>query len=116
MATERKEKLIRVLQIMQTTDEKTPLNATQIVKRLDTEYELEGVERRSIYRDIALLQDCGYDIVQTEDKRSGWYMNTHAFADWQIKIMIDAVQQARCVSLNEATKIRENLLNLTSKR
>ena len=63
MATERKEKLIRVLQIMQTTDEKTPLNATQIVKRLDTEYELEGVERRSIYRDIALLQDCGYDIV-----------------------------------------------------
>ena len=79
MATERKEKLIRVLQIMQTTDEKTPLNATQIVKRLDTEYELEGVERRSIYRDIALLQDCGYDIVQTEDKRSGWYMNTHAF-------------------------------------
>ena len=107
MATERKEKLIRVLQIMQTTDEKTPLNATQIVKRLDTEYELEGVERRSIYRDIALLQDCGYDIV---------YMNTHAFADWQIKIMMDAVQQARCVSLNEATKIRENLLNLTSKR
>lgn len=116
MATERKEKLIRVLQIMQTTDEKMPLNATQIVKRLDTEYELEGVERRSIYRDIALLQDCGYDIVQTEDKRSGWYMNTHAFADWQIKIMMDAVQQARCVSLNEATKIRENLLNLTSKR
>lgn len=54
--------------------------------------------------------------MQTEDKRSGWYMNTHAFADWQIKIMMDAVQQARCVSLNEATKIRENLLNLTSKR
>lgn len=75
------------------------MNATQIAKRLDIEYELEGVERRSIYRDIALLQDCGYDIVQTEDKRSGWYMNTHAFADWQI--MIDAVQQARCVSLNE---------------
>ena len=31
---------------------------------------------------------------------------------WQIKIIMDAVQQARCVSLNEATKIRENLLNL----
>ena len=53
MATERKEKLIRVLQIMQTTDEKTPLNATQIVKRLDTEYELEGVERKA-YTEILL--------------------------------------------------------------
>lgn len=116
MATETKEKLIRVLQLMQTTDEKTPMNATQIVEKLSTEYELEGVDRRSIYRDIALLQDCGYDIVQTTDKRSGWYMNTHAFADWQIKIMMDAVQQARCVSINEAMQIRENLLNLTSKR
>lgn len=72
MATETKEKLIRVLQLMQTTDEKTPMNATQIVEKLSTEYELEGVNRKSIYRDIALLQDCGYDIVQTEDKRSGW--------------------------------------------
>lgn len=116
MATETKEKLIRVLQLMQTTDEKTPMNATQIVEKLSTEYELEGVDRRSIYRDIALLQDCGYDIVQTTDRRSGWYMNTHAFADWQIKIMMDAVQQARCVSINEAMQIRENLLNLTSKR
>lgn len=116
MATETKEKLIRVLQLMQTTDEKTPMNATQIVEKLSTEYELEGVDRRSIYRDIALLQDCGYDIVQTTDKRSGWYMNTHAFADWQIKIMMDAVQQARCVSINEAMQIRANLLNLTSKR
>ena len=116
MATETKEKLIRVLQLMQTTDEKTPMNATQIVEKLSTEYELEGVNRKSIYRDIALLQDCGYDIVQTEDKRSGWYMNTHAFADWQIKIMMDAVQQAKCISINEAMQIRENLLNLTSKR
>ncbi len=31
MAAERKEKSIRVLQIMETTDEKSPLNANQIV-------------------------------------------------------------------------------------
>ena len=39
MATETKEKLIRVLQLMQTTDEKTPMNATQIVEKLSTEYD-----------------------------------------------------------------------------
>ena len=55
MATETKEKLIRVLQLMQTTDEKTPMNATQIVEKLSTEYELEGVNRKSIYRDIASI-------------------------------------------------------------
>lgn len=47
MATETKEKLIRVLQLMQTTDEKTPMNATQIVEKLSTEYELEGVNRKA---------------------------------------------------------------------
>ena len=47
MATETKEKLIRVLQLMQTTDEKTPMNATKIVEKLSTEYELEGVDRKS---------------------------------------------------------------------
>ena len=48
MATETKEKLIRVLQLMQTTDEKTPMNATQIVEKLSTEYELEGVPATSV--------------------------------------------------------------------
>ena len=71
MATERKEKLIRVLQIMQTTDEKTPLNATQIVKRLDTEYELEGVERRSIYRDILCFRIVDMTLCRQKIKEVG---------------------------------------------
>ena len=43
MAAERKEKVIRVLQILQTADKKTP-------------------DRRSIYRDVKMLQSCGYPI------------------------------------------------------
>ena len=41
MATERKEKLIRVLQILETTDKKTPINATSIVEKLENEYNVE---------------------------------------------------------------------------
>lgn len=55
MATERKEKLIRVLQILETTDKKTPINATSIVEKLENEYNVGKVDRRSIYRDIAML-------------------------------------------------------------
>jgi predicted DNA-binding transcriptional regulator YafY len=43
-------------------------------------------------------------------------MNRHAFEDWEIKVMMDAVQQAKCVSANEAKIIREKLLDLTSER
>lgn len=116
MATERKEKLIRVLQLLESTDKKTPMNATQIVDKLENEYQIGKVDRRSIYRDVRLLQSCGYAIEQSKDKKMGWYMEKHAFEDWEIKIMMDAVQQARCVSVDEAKELRERLLALTSKR
>lgn len=116
MAAERKEKVIRVLQILQTTDKKTPVNATQIVDKLENEYVIGKTDRRSIYRDVKMLQSCGYPIEQSKDKKLGWYMDKHAFDDWEIKVMMDAVQQARCVSVAEAKNIREKLLGLTSKR
>ena len=46
----------------------------------------------------------------------GWYMKKHIFSDWEIKIMLDAVQQARCISAKEAKELKERLLDLTSKR
>ena len=116
MAAERKEKVIRVLQILETTDNKTPVNATQIVDKLENEYLIGKTDRRSIYRDIKMLQSCGYPIEQAKDKKQGWYMDKHAFDDWEIKVMMDAVQQARCVSNEEAKNIRGKLLGLTSKR
>lgn len=116
MATERKEKLIRVLQLMESTDAKSPMNASQIVEKLDSEYTLGDIDRRSIYRDISMLQYCGYQITQCKDKRKGWYMEKHAFDDWEIKIMMDAVQQAKCISDKEVIEIREKLLALTSNR
>lgn len=39
MGTDHKEKLIRVLQILEETDEKSPMNATQILKYLEEEYQ-----------------------------------------------------------------------------
>jgi predicted DNA-binding transcriptional regulator YafY len=116
MATERKEKLIRVLQILESTDEKSPMNSDQIIEKLDCKYTLGKLDRRSIYKDIQMLQYCGYQIKQCRDKRKGWYMDQHAFDDWEIKIMMDAVQQAKCISAEEAVDIRKKLLSLTSSR
>ena len=106
MAAERKEKIIRVLQILQTTDKNTPVNATQIVDKLENEYVIGKTDRRSIYRDVKMLQSCGYLIKQAKDKKQGWYKDKHAFDDWESKVMMDALQQARCVSVEEAASTR----------
>ena len=79
MGTDHKEKLIRVLQILEETDEKSPMNATQILKYLEEEYQIEQVDRRSVYRDIKMLQFCGYEIYQCADKKMGWYMKNIYF-------------------------------------
>lgn len=74
MAKERKEKLLRILQIMETTDEKSPINAGGIIDILDRKYDLGKFDRRSVYQDILMLQSCGYDIVQMKERKKGWYM------------------------------------------
>lgn len=116
MSTPHKEKLIRVLQLFQTTDEKTPMNAVQISQKLEEEYGMENVHCTSIYDDVRLLQSCGYPIKQAENSHKRWYMEKHLLEDWEIKLMLDSVQQARCVSVHEANEIRNKLLNLTSQR
>lgn len=116
MSTSHKEKIIRVLQLFQTTDEKTPMNAVQISQKLEEEYGMENVHRTSIYDDVRLLQSCGYPIKQAENSHKGWYMEKYLLEDWEIKLMLDSVQQARCVSVHEANEIRNKLLNLTSQR
>ncbi len=82
--------------------------------KLENEYVIGKTDRRSIYRDVKMLQSCGYPIEQAKDKKQGWYMEKHAFDDWEIKVMMDAAQQARCVSVVEAKNIREKLLGLGS--
>ena len=70
--------LIRILQILeQYTDSDHPLKHDEIVKKLENEYGIT-VERKAIGRNIALLQDVGYDIATT---KKGSYLNSRASGD-----------------------------------
>lgn len=112
---ERKEKLIRILQIIQKTDSKSPMNATQIIDKLK-KFEVGNVDRRAIYSDIAMLQSCGYPIVRCKASRKGWYYGQHIFEDWEIKIMMDAVTQTKFISRKNAKAFKEKMLSLVSER
>ncbi|MBQ5504240.1 MAG: WYL domain-containing protein, partial [Oscillospiraceae bacterium] len=54
-------KLLRVLDILNETDEDHPITANEIVARLKL-YCIDA-ERKSVLRDIAALQNYGYDIL-----------------------------------------------------
>ena len=108
-----KEKLLRVLHLLQDTDEKNPLNASQIVERLETRYWICGVNRHSIYQDILVLEKCGYPIKRCDDHRQGWYIQNHLFEDWEISILLDAMMQSKCLTaITPGTPIRMPIASL----
>ena len=81
-------KTIKILEILNQTDQETPLTATQIQQKLK-QIGIEA-ERKSICRDINVLKDLGdYDILLSENNKKGYYMATRNFEDWELKILID---------------------------
>ncbi len=65
-------KLLKVLDILSSTDEKHPITASKICALLEG----EGVsaERKSVCRDINTLIQHGYKIVLCRDNKLGYYM------------------------------------------
>ena len=66
MAQDKKKKLIAVMQILlERTDEKHIMTATDICKALEESYGISA-ERKSIYSDVMVLQEMGIDILQNK--------------------------------------------------
>lgn len=117
-----KKKLLLILDMMRKTDEKHPLNATQIAGKLQA----SGVkaERKSIARDLDCLESVGYEIVKCPNHNLGWYMVGQEFEDHELKMLADAVAAAKFLTIedsrnlirkikNHATREGERLIDVT---
>ena len=74
----RKEKLLRVLDIMRKTDEEHALTIAEIIGKLRL-YGIEA-ERKSVARDLQTLADSGYSVMSA-GKREGYYLAEREFDD-----------------------------------
>ena len=106
-------KLLRVLDILRETDEEHPYTANEIIKELRL-YGIEA-ERKSVLRDIAALQDYGYDILPHPDNKRGWYMASREFEDWELKLLMDDVLSAGFLTAENGKQLADKLCSLSSK-
>ena len=113
MSQSSKVKLLRVLDILRETDEEHPYTANQIIKQLAL-YGIEA-ERKSVLRDIATLQDYGYDILLHADNKRGYYMASREFEDWELKILMDAVLGANFLTAQNSEALAKKLSRLSSR-
>lgn len=114
MAQDKKKKLIAVMQILlERTDEKHTLTATDICKILDDNYGISA-ERKSIYTDVEVLQDMGVDILQNKGSNPGYYIGSREFELAELKLLVDAVQASKFITSKKSEKLIKKLEGLAS--
>ena len=112
-----KYRLLRVFEYMLQTDEAHPLNVTQIQNKLAQDEFCDKLpDRKSILRDLACINDCGYEIVNCENHNLGKYMNDkqRTFEGYQLKMLADAVASARFLAAEDARKLVDAIMTLGS--
>ena len=109
-----KSKLLALLRIFeQQTDENHLLNVPQLVELL----EAQGIrcERKSVYSDIEALGALGYDIKLRRGRGGGYFLASRTFDLAELKLLVDAVQSSKFLSLRKSNALITKLEKLSSR-
>ena len=85
----------------------------EMIKELE-KYDVQA-ERKSVYNDIALLKEFGYDIIgeQTKDGYA-YYMAMRQFELPELKLLVDSVQSAKFITERKSNELIKKLETLCS--
>ena len=105
-------KLLKLIELLrQETDELHPLSTNEICNRLGT----MGIscERRTLTKDIALLNEQGYEVMWCRvGKEKGYYIADRSFSVPELKILIDAVQAANFITEKKSAELIDKIAAL----
>ena len=105
-------KLLKLLELLrQETDEQHPLPTNTLCAKLGG----MGItcDRRTLAKDIALLNDQGYEVMWTwVGKEKGYYVEDRSFSVPELKILIDAVQAASFVTEKKTAELIDKIAAL----
>ena len=88
-----------------------PVNTSELMKMLDS-YSIQ-CDRKTVYADIAALQEFGEDIVSIPGRNGGYYYAApQNFELPELKLLIDAVLSSKFLTENKSRKLVEKLCDL----
>ena len=85
-----------------------PIRAAELIQVLENRHNIL-CERKTIYSDIAALQEYGIDIVSIPGKNGGYYIASRNFELPELKLLIDAVQSSRFLTEKKSRELIEKL-------
>jgi len=89
------------------------VNAKELIAMLQN----KGIscDRKTVYSDIAALQDYGVDIISEPGKNGGYYIASRNFEPYELKLLIDAVQSSRFLTEKKSQELIQKLCSQCNK-
>ena len=85
-----------------------PVRAAELMQMLDRQHNIV-CDRKTVYSDIAALQDYGVDIVSIPGKNGGYYIASRNFELPELKLLIDAVLSSKFLTEKKSRELIEKL-------
>ena len=85
-----------------------PVRAVELMQMLEHQHNIL-CDRKTVYSDIAALQDYGVDIVSIPGKNGGYYIASRNFELPELKLLIDAVLSSRFLTEKKSRELIEKL-------
>ena len=102
-------KILYILDYLQKNSHEDHLvRASELISMLDRQHGI-SCDRKTVYSDIAALQDYGVDIVSVPGKNGGYYIASRNFELPELKLLIDAVQSSRYLTEKKSRELIEKL-------
>ena len=107
-------KIFYILDYLQkNSHQEHPVRAAELLTMLEQQHNI-SCDRKTVYSDIAALQDYGVDIVSIPGKNGGYYIASRNFEIPELKLLIDAVQSSRFLTEKKSRELIEKLCNQCS--
>ena len=108
-------KILYILDYLQkNSHQEHPVRATELVEMLE-KHDIP-CDRKTVYSDIAALQDFGIDILTCRGKGGGYYIGEREFQLPEVKLLIGAVQSSRFLTEDKSLELIEKLSRLCSQQ
>lgn len=107
-------KILYLLQdLLDNSDENNPLDTERLLLGLKN----NGIEaeRKSVYTDISILREYGYEIIKTKLPKSGYFIADRTFEVAEVRLLCDAIQAANFISQKKTKQLLTKIYSLVSK-
>lgn len=109
-------KLLYILQLLEDeSGEDAPVSTARIIEYLDS----QGIhaDRKTIYDDMESLQNFGYEILKNNNRTGGgYYLGQRDFEMPELKLLVDAVQASRFITVKKSRELIAKLEKIAGRR